>query len=126
MRVLVTGGAGYVGSVIVEELAVAGHEPVVYDSLVKGHTDAVAPGITLVRGDIRDTERVRRALGDHGIEAVIHMAALAEVEESVRHPEEYFDVNVGGAVSVLQAMIAPGVRRLVFSSTAALYGDAEQ
>jgi UDP-glucose 4-epimerase len=126
MRVLVTGGAGYVGSVIVEALAAAGHDPVVYDSLVKGHADAVAPGVALVRGDIRDTERVRRALGDHSIDAVVHMAALAEVEESVRHPEEYFDVNVGGGVSVLKAMIATGVRRLVFSSTAALYGDAEQ
>jgi UDP-glucose 4-epimerase len=126
MRVLVTGGAGYVGSVIVEELVAAGHQPVVFDSLVKGHADAVTPGVALVRDDIRDTERVRRTLEDQGIEAVIHMAALAEVEESVRYPEEYFDVNVGGGISVVKAMIATGVRRLVFSSTAALYGDPER
>jgi UDP-glucose 4-epimerase len=125
MRVLVTGGAGYIGSVIVEELAAAGHEPVVYDSLVKGHEGALLTGVPLVRGDVRDTERVRQALRDYGIEAVIHMAARIEVEGSVRHPADYFDVNVGGGMSVVRAMIAAGVQRLVFSSTAALYGDPE-
>jgi len=126
MQVLVTGGAGYIGSVIVEELVGAGHTPVVFDTLVKGHVGAVLPDVPLVQGDIRDTERVRQALLEYGIEAVIHMAALAEVEESVRHPEVYFDVNVGGSVSVLRAMIDVGVKRLVFSSTAAVYGDPER
>src|SRR5262249_19374499 len=95
MQVLVTGGAGYIGSVIVEELVGAGHSPVVFDTLLKGHVGAVLPDVPLVQGDARDTERVRQALLEYGIEAVIHMAALAEVEESVRHPEVYFDVNVG-------------------------------
>src|SRR5579884_1016268 len=126
MRVLVTGGAGYIGSVIVEELVAAGHTPVVYDSLVKGHSAALLPGVTFVEGDIRDTERLRGVLREQGSEAVIHMAALMEVGESVRAPEKYFDVNVGGSISVLRAMIDAGVKKLVFSSTAALYGDPEK
>ncbi len=126
MRVLVTGGAGYIGSAIVEELVVAGHDPLVYDSLVKGHADAVPQGVPLVRGDVRDGDSLRRALTEHGSEAVIHMAGLIEVERSVRHPEEYFDVNVGGGIALLNAMIAAGVKRLVFSSTAAIYGDPER
>jgi UDP-glucose 4-epimerase len=126
MQVLVTGGAGYIGSVIVEELVGAGHTPVVFDTLVTGHVSAVLPDIPLVQGDIRDVERVRQALLEYGIEAVIHLAALTEVEQSVRHPEAYFDVNVGGSISVLRAMIDVGVRRLVFSSTAAVYGDPER
>lgn len=123
MRVLVTGGAGYIGSAIVEALVAEGHAPVVYDSLVKGHAAALPPGVPLVRGDVRDGERVRQTLVDHACEAVIHMAALTEVEGSVRHPAHYFDVNVGGGIAVLNAMIAAGVKRLVFSSTAAIYGD---
>jgi UDP-glucose 4-epimerase len=123
MRVLVTGGAGYIGSVIVEELVAEGHAPVVYDSLIKGHAAALPPDVPLVRGDVRDGERVRRALSDHACEAVIHMAALIEVEGSGRHPEQYFDVNVGGGIAVLNAMVAASVKRLVFSSTAAIYGD---
>jgi UDP-glucose 4-epimerase len=126
MRVLVTGGAGYIGSVIAEELLTAGHEPVIYDSLVKGHTDALAPGIVTVEGDIVDTARLRATLEEYRIEAVIHMAALIEVGLSVTHPERFFQNNVGGSSSVLTAMIEAGVKKLVFSSTAALYGDPER
>jgi UDP-glucose 4-epimerase len=126
MQVLVTGGAGYIGSVIVEELAKSGHTPIVYDSLVKGHTAALPADIPLVQGDVADTERLRRALTDYQIEAVIHMAALIEVNYSVTNPDRFFENNVGGTMSVLRAMIDTGVKKLVFSSTAALYGDPER
>ncbi len=125
MRVLVTGGAGYIGSVIVEELARAGHTPIVYDSLVKGHRNSLAADVTLIQDDVADTERLRRALTDYEIEAVIHMAALIEVGFSVTNPDRFFETNVGGTMSVLRAMIDTGVKKLVYSSTAALYGDPE-
>src|SRR5215813_6392000 len=114
MRVLVTGGAGYVGSVIVEELSKSGHTPVVYDSLVKGRRAALAPGVTLVQGDVRDASTVRRALQDHAVEAVIHMAALIEVGLSVIRPDQFFETNVGGSLSVMRAMLDAGVKRLIF------------
>lgn len=126
MRVLVTGGAGYIGSVIVEELAKAGHTPIVYDSFTKGHVEATERGTAVVRGDIRDTERLRAALQEHGAEAVIHMAGLIEVGLSVTHPELFFENNVGGSMSVLRAMLDTGVKKIVFSSTAAIYGDTDR
>lgn len=125
MRVLVTGGAGYIGSVIVEELIGAGHSAIVYDSLAKGHRDALHPAATLVVGDTRDETRLRQALTEHRVEAVIHMAGFIQVGESVQDPAGYFDNNVAGGIHLLQAMVATGVKRLVFSSTAALYGDPE-
>ncbi len=126
MRVLVTGGAGYIGSVIVEELTQAGHSAVVYDSLVKGHPQALAPDIPLVRGDVLDTERLRATLVEHEIEAIIHMAALIEVGFSVAHPDRFFENNVGGSISVVRAMLDAGVKRLVFSSTGSLYGNTDR
>jgi UDP-glucose 4-epimerase len=126
MRVLVTGGAGYIGSVIVEELVREGHQPVVYDSFVKGHEGALTPGVPYIHGDIRETERLRSSLAEHHTEAIIHMAALAEVEESVHHPERYFENNVSGSISVFRAMLEAGVTRLVFSSTGSLYADTSR
>ncbi len=126
MRVLVTGGAGYIGSVIVEELLAASHSVVVYDSLVKGHLDAVHPEAVFVRAQLAERDHLRHALEEHQIEAVIHMAAFSLVPESVAHPERYFDNNVSGSLAVAQAMIEAGVKRLAFSSTAALYGEQEQ
>ena len=126
MRVLVTGGAGYIGSVIVEELARAGHVPIAYDNFVKGHPTALAADITLVRGDVRDTALLARTMTEQGVEAVIHMAALIEVGLSVTEPERFFEINVGGSLSVVRAMLDAGVTKLVFSSTAALYGDSER
>ena len=126
MRVLVTGGAGYIGSVIVEELVSAGHQPVVYDSFVRGHRGAVTDGVPVVEGDVTDTASVAATLREHGSEAVIHMAALIEVAESVANPERFFANNVGGSISVVNAMVAVGVKRFVFSSTAALYGDPDR
>ena len=126
MRVLVTGGAGYIGSVIVARLAARGHYVVVYDDLSRGHAAAVPAGAPLVRGDIRDGILLRKALVEAGCDAVVHMAALAEVAESVAEPERYHSVNVDGTAAVIEAAIAAGAARLVFSSTAAVYGAPER
>jgi UDP-glucose 4-epimerase len=126
MRVLVTGGAGYIGSVIVARLAARGHHVVVYDDLSRGHAAAVPAGVPLVRGDVRDAAAVRAALEDGGCEAVVHMAALAEVAESVAEPHRYHSVNVDGTAAVIAAAAAAGVGRLVFSSTAAVYGAPDR
>jgi UDP-glucose 4-epimerase len=123
MRVMVTGGAGYIGSVVAEELIADGHEVVVYDSLYKGHRAAVAPEAKFVEADLLDGETLRRALEEHRIEAVIHMAADSLVGESVEHPAKYYRNNVVAGLSLLEAMRAAGVHRLVFSSTAATYGE---
>ena len=125
MKVLVTGGAGYIGSVITAGLLAAGHTVTVYDDLSRGHRAAVAAAAQLVVADIRDTERLTEALTAGGCEAIVHMAALAEVAESVAFPQRYHDVNVGGTRSVLEAARSAGVARLVFSSTAAVYGAPE-
>jgi UDP-glucose-4-epimerase GalE len=121
MRILVTGGAGYIGSVIVARLLARGHDVVAYDDLSRGHREAVHPDASLVRGDVRDETRLREALV--GAQAIVHMAALAEVGESVAHPERYHDVNANGTATVTAAAQAAGVGRLVFSSTAAVYGE---
>lgn len=127
MRTLVTGGAGYIGSVIVEELQRAGHTPVVYDSFVKGHRAALPAGVAVVEGDIRDTALLTRTLAEQRIEAVIHMVGLIEVGLSASDPAAFFETNVGGSMSIVRAMIEAGsktdVKRLVFSSSAAVYAD---
>ncbi len=123
MRVLVTGGAGYIGSVVTEELVRDGHEAVVYDSLYKGHREAVVPGATLVEADLTDGETLRRTLTERRIEAVIHMAADSLVGESVQQPAKYYRNNVVAGLSLLDAMLECEVKRLVFSSTAATYGE---
>jgi UDP-glucose 4-epimerase len=123
MRVLVTGGAGYIGSVVTEELLKDGHEAVVYDSLYKGHREAVTREAKFVEADLMDTERLRQTLKAHRIEAVIHMAADSLVGESVQHPAKYYRNNVVAGLALLDAMLSEGVRRIVFSSTAATYGE---
>jgi UDP-glucose 4-epimerase len=124
MRVLVTGGAGYVGSVVVEELIAAGAaRVVVLDDLSKGHAGAVPPAATLVRGDVADAPRVRALCRDHAIDAVVHMAARSLVGESVGDPSSYYASNVTKGLALLDALVESGVRRLVFSSTAAVYGE---
>ncbi|WAS90731.1 UDP-glucose 4-epimerase GalE [Nannocystis punicea] len=125
MRVLVTGGAGYIGSVVVEELLRAGHGVTVIDNLSKGHADAVPPEVELVRADLREAERLRRLLRDDRVEAVVHMAADSLVGESVQSPAKYYDNNVIAGLGLLDAMVDVGVHRLVFSSTAAVYGEPE-
>lgn len=121
MRILVTGGAGYIGSQTARQLAGAGHDVVVLDDLARGHADAVR-GLPLVVGDVRDAHLVAATLREHSIEAVIHFAALKSVEESNADPGAYFDVNVGGTLTVLRAMAATGVGAFVLSSSAAVYG----
>ena len=132
--VLVTGGAGYVGSHAVKALALAGHDVVVYDDLSAGHADAVdrlaaafpARRISLVRGDILDGALVRQTIEASGASAVMHFAARLLVGESVREPALYYRINVGGALSVLGAMAETGVTRFVFSSTCATFGEPER
>jgi UDP-glucose 4-epimerase len=121
MRILVTGGAGYIGSATARLLRASGHDVVVLDHLGNGHPAAV-PGMQLVVGDCRDRGVVEPLLRDERIEAVVHFAALKSVEESVADPGAYFDNNVGGTLTVLRAMAATSVRRFVFSSSCAVYG----
>ena len=122
-RVVVTGGAGYVGSHAVRALVEAGHAVAVVDDLSQGHAEAVPPGVTLTRASIHDTDKVRSALEEHQADAVMHFAAWLIVNESVHRPLEYYKNNLGGTLSVLDAMRLAGVRRFVFSSTCAVYGQ---
>lgn len=125
MKIVVTGGAGYIGSHTCKALAEQGHEVVVYDSLVTGHRDLVRWG-DFVHGDIRDTPRLRKCLRRVRPDGVIHFASLIAVGESVVDPGAYFSVNVTGSLSLLEAMRDEGVGHLVVSSTAAVYGEPEQ
>jgi len=125
MRVVVTGGAGYIGSVVTEELIKDGHEVVVYDNLVKGHRDAVVEQAHFVEGDLLDSDRLRQTIKDNRIDAVIHMAAYSLVGESVEQPAKYYHNNVVAGLVLLDAMRECGVSRIVFSSTAAVYGEPE-
>src|SRR5215208_3985548 len=128
--VLVTGGAGYIGSHAVQALVQSGQDVVIYDNLSAGHAEAArrAGGgkAVLVAGDILDTGGVQRAIEEHGVDAIMHFAAWLSVAESVRSPAAYYRNNVGGALSVLDAMIATGVKHFVFSSTAAVFGNPER
>lgn len=122
MRILVTGGAGYVGSACLRLLLAEGHDALAYDNLCKGHRAAV-PGDRLVVGDIHDTPGLARTMKSHGSEAVIHFAAATDVGESVEVPDYHYHNNIGGTLSLLRAMREAGVRRMLFSSTCATYGD---
>lgn len=126
MRVLVTGGAGYIGSVVTEELVKDDHEVVVFDSLYKGHQQAVAREADFVKGDLRDHDTLTKTLRDRRIEAVIHMAADSLVGESYSNPKKYYDNNVLNGLTLLDAMRETEVRQIVFSSTAAVYGEPEK
>jgi len=124
MNVLLTGGAGYVGSHVLGALRSAGHECVAYDSLVKGHR-AAAAGAKLIVADVADGEALRTALRDNAIDTVIHFAAFIEAGESVEKPDKYFHNNTIIGMTLLDAMRDCGVRRMVFSSTAGVYGAPE-
>jgi UDP-glucose 4-epimerase len=125
VRLLVTGGAGYVGSVVSRQLLAAGHEVVVLDNLSRGHERAVPAEAELARVDLLDADGVRTVLG-RGFDGVMHFAALAQVNESVSHPERYYRTNVCGSLNLLDAMRECGVNRLVFSSTCAVYGEPDE
>lgn len=122
--VLVTGGAGYIGSHTARELAETGLRPVVYDDFSNGHREAVRWG-SMINGDVRDQDRLTEVMAGFDVDAVIHFAGLIEVGRSVTAPAPFWDVNVNGVAAVLGAMRATGVRRMVFSSTAAVYGQPE-
>jgi len=126
MRVLVTGGAGYIGSVVTEELLSDGHEVVVYDNLIKGHRAAVDARAKFMEADLMNGDALRHALRDNSVEAVIHMAAHSLVGESVEQPAKYFENNVVAGLKLIDAMRDCGVNKLVFSSTAATYGEPEK
>ena len=123
MKVLVTGGAGYIGSVVAERLLGRGNTVVVLDSLVRGHRMAVPNEAEFIRGDLRDRDWLIRTVADVRPDAVAHLAGEALVGESATDPAKFFDVNVHGGLNLLDAMVNAEVNRLVFSSTAAVYGE---
>lgn len=126
MNVLVTGGAGYIGSHVVEELKNSGFVPIVYDNLSTGHADAVPEDVLLINGDIHDLDFLEHIMGEYEIDAVMHFAASSLVGESMENPGRYYYNNVAGTLSLLDAMRKAGVDTIVFSSTAAVYGEPEK
>ena len=126
MRVLVTGGAGYIGSVVSEQLVSDGHSVVVYDNLVKGHAQELVDGAEFVEGDLIEGDKLNQTLSDNRIEAVIHMAASSLVGESCENPAKYYNNNTVAGLVLLDAMLACDVKKIVFSSTAAVYGEPEE
>lgn len=126
MNILVTGGAGYIGSVTTEALLERGHRVVVLDNLGAGHREAVHPEASFVHADIRDHDTVRGALREHQVEAVLHFAAYSLVGQSMERPLDYFDNNSAGTTALLGAMGEEQVRKFVLSSTAALFGTPEE
>ncbi len=125
MRVLLTGGAGYVGSHVALALVEAGHEPVIYDDLSTGHRSA-ALDFPLVEGDVGDRGSMLRVLSEYGIEAVMHFAALIVVGESVRDPARYYEINLVKPLTMLEALREVGVATLILSSSAAVYGEPRE
>lgn len=124
MRTLVTGGAGYIGGTVAQLLLARGHQVVIYDNLGHGHGSMIPGGAEFIEGDLADRAALEKILHT-GIDGVMHFAALIEAGESMKRPEIYFRNNAAGTLSLLEAMLATGVNRLVFSSTAAVYGEPE-
>jgi UDP-glucose 4-epimerase len=124
LRILVTGGAGYIGGTVAQLLLNQNHQVVIYDNLSHGHRSMLPPQAEFVQGDIADRSALEKILS-HGIDGVMHFAALIEAGESMKRPELYFRNNSASTLSLLEAMLATGVNRLVFSSTAAVYGEPE-
>jgi len=126
MKILVTGGAGYIGGVVVAQLVEAGHQVVVYDNLSKGHREAVHPKAELVVADVSDRAALDRVMSAHSFDGVMHFAAWIEAGESMQLPTKYFRNNTANALTLLEAIIDHKIPRFVFSSTAALFGDPER
>ncbi len=126
MKIFVTGGAGYIGSICVEQLLDLGHTVIVFDNLTEGHRNAVDPRVRLIEGELMDPQSIKSAIADVKPDAVMHFAANALVGESMTDPSKYFRNNVYGGVNLLDAMIASGVKRFVFSSTCATFGPPER
>jgi len=125
MKILVTGAAGYIGSVVTEQLVEQGHQVIALDNLKNGHRAAVHPGALFVQADLLEANGLGELLRQHRVEAVVHLAAEALIDVSMRDPGLFFRVNIVGGLNLLDAMIATGVKRIVFSSTAAVYGEPE-
>ena len=126
MRIFVTGGAGYIGSVCTEQLLNEGHEVAIFDNLSEGHRDAVDPRARFIEGDLADGEQIETALSSCRADALMHFAANALVGESMHNPSKYFRNNISNGLNLLDAMIAAGVRRMVFSSTCAIFGPPDR
>lgn len=126
MNILVTGGAGYIGSVCVEQLINAGHKVAVFDNLSEGHRAAIHPSASFLPGDLLDPASISAAIGQAKPDAVMHFAANALVGESMQNPSKYFRNNVSGGIHLLDAMVVHGVRRIVFSSTCATFGQPDR
>ena len=125
MKILLTGGSGYIGSVTTELLCDDGHAVTVFDNLERGHAEAVDPRARLVVGDLREPQPIRDVLRDLLPDAVVHFAAYALVGESMQEPLKYFENNVGGGLHLLDAMLRTGVKKIIFSSTCATYGQPD-
>lgn len=126
MRVLVTGGAGYIGSVVAGELLRARHEVVVLDNLSAGHREAVPSGVRLIEADLRDRDALLKVFAEQPCDAVMHFAAFASVGDSMKDPGSYFRNNVTGSMNLFESMNVAGVKKIVFSSTCATYGIPER
>ncbi len=124
MKILLTGGAGYIGSHTAQALINSGHEVIVFDNLTTGIRSSIPKNAEFVKGDVRDRESLESTLRKYSIEAVIHFAAKLIVPESIEKPIEYYENNTVGVLTLAQACVAVGVKKVVFSSTAAVYGDA--
>ncbi|RYD82391.1 MAG: UDP-glucose 4-epimerase, partial [Verrucomicrobiaceae bacterium] len=126
MKIFVTGGAGYIGSICVEQLLEAGHEVVVFDNVTEGHRKAVDPRAEFIQGDLQIQGDIEPALARTRPDAVMHFAASALVGESMQNPSKYFRNNVLAGINLLDAMLAAGCKRLVFSSTCATFGTPDR
>ena len=130
MKVLITGGAGYIGGTVATLLARNGHNPVIFDNLSHGRRELLPPGVEFIQGELADREAIKTIFAtanqsNHPFDAVLHFAALIEAGESMHHPELFFRNNTASTLSLFEAMLSSGPRRLVFSSTAAVYGEPE-
>jgi len=126
MKIFLTGGAGYIGSVCTEQLLNEGHEVAIFDNLSEGHRGAVDPRARFIEGDLAHREQIEAALSSCRSDAVMHFAANAQVGESMHNPSKYFRNNISNGLNLLDAMIAAGVRRMVFSSTCAIFGPPDR
>ena len=126
MRIFVTGGAGYIGSVCTEQLLNEGHEVAIFDNLSEGHRRAIDRRARFIEGDLAQRDQIETALSNRRSDAVMHFAANALVGESMQNPSKYFRNNISNGLNLLDAMVATGVRRMVFSSTCAIFGPPDR
>jgi UDP-glucose 4-epimerase len=126
MKILVTGAAGYIGSVVTELLIEQGNDVVALDNLSHGHRDAIHPQAEFINCDLLEGEQLERIFNNHAFDAVVHLAAEALIDESLRDPGRFFKANISGGINLLEAMASSGVKKIVFSSTAAVYGEPQE